>query len=72
MKTFFVLLIISFAVVLVMMLVLSFVKRRQARTSHGLTGICHESGGEMCGCCRAAYTQGKEKCSQEGNRASRR
>lgn len=59
MKTFFLLLLISFCLVLALILFLSFAKRRQGRTRHGLTGMCHESGGEMCGCCSSAYSSGK-------------
>jgi len=66
MKTFLVLLIISFFLVMAMILVLSFAKRRQERTSHGLTGMCHESGGEMCGCCSAAYSTDKKTCNPTG------
>ncbi len=38
-------------------LLINVCRRRAARTRHGLTGMCHERGGEMCGCCAAALQQ---------------
>ncbi|MGB3212186.1 MAG: hypothetical protein WBB19_15905 [Desulforhopalus sp.] len=49
--TFILTLAITFSLLLVSAVLLSYCKRRQSRTSHGLTGMCHESGGTMCGCC---------------------
>jgi len=35
-------------------LLINFCRRRAARTRHPLTTMCHESGGEMCGCCASS------------------
>ena len=32
-------------------LLFNFARRRVRKTSHGLTGMCHESGGTMCCSC---------------------
>jgi hypothetical protein len=53
MMTFILTLTITLSLLLLAALFLSYCKRRQNRTSHGLTGMCHESGGAMCGCCGA-------------------
>lgn len=42
---------IAFVLLLAAAALISYCKRRQGRTSHGLTGMCHETGGKMCGCC---------------------
>ena len=41
----------SFMVILVAALVINFSKRRQRKSPHGLTGMCHRSGGVACGSC---------------------
>jgi hypothetical protein len=51
MTTFLITFSITFSLLLATVVLISFCKRRQNRTSHGLTGMCHESGGTMCGCC---------------------
>jgi hypothetical protein len=51
MTTFIFNLIITFFLLVTTTLLISYCKRRQSRTSHGLTGMCHESGGTMCGGC---------------------
>gem|GEM_PF-4659540 len=51
MKTFILTLIISFGLLLAAIFILSYCKRRQSRTSHGLTGMCHQTGGAMCSSC---------------------
>ncbi|WP_228854392.1 hypothetical protein [Desulfomarina profundi] len=48
---FLILLAIAFSLVLTTALIISFCKRRQNRTRHGLTGMCHQSGGTMCESC---------------------
>jgi hypothetical protein len=53
MVNFILTLAIAFCLLLGSSLLVSYCKRRQARTSHGLTGMCHESGGRMCGGCGA-------------------
>ena len=44
-------------------LIINFAKRSTRRTSHGLTGMCHESGGTMCSSCTSQMT-GKSNCSK--------
>jgi hypothetical protein len=51
MKTFVLTLIISFGLLLAAIFILSYCKRRQSRTNHGLTGMCHQTGGAMCSSC---------------------
>jgi hypothetical protein len=51
MMTFFLTLIISFGLLLVAIFTLSYCKRRQSATKHGLTGMCHKTGGAMCSSC---------------------
>ncbi len=48
---FLVLLTTAFFLILATALIISFCKRKQNRTRHGLTGMCHRSGGTMCGSC---------------------
>ncbi|WP_457575512.1 hypothetical protein [Desulfomarina sp.] len=55
---FLILLTTAFCLILTTALVISFCKRRQNRTRHGLTGMCHQSGGAMCGSC-ASQMQNK-------------
>ncbi|WP_339136679.1 MAG: hypothetical protein WGN25_02195 [Candidatus Electrothrix sp. GW3-4] len=42
---------ISFMVILVAALIINFSKRRQRKSPHGLTGMCHRSGRVVCGSC---------------------
>jgi hypothetical protein len=42
---------VSFMVILVAALIINFSKRRQRKSPHGLTGMCHKSGGVVCGEC---------------------
>jgi len=42
---------ISFIVILVAGLLINFAKRRQRKSPHGLTGMCHKTGGVVCGKC---------------------
>ena len=51
MITFILTLIISFGLLLAAIFTLSYCKRRQNRTSHGLTGMCNKTGGAMCSSC---------------------
>ncbi|EKD38713.1 MAG: hypothetical protein ACD_75C00632G0001 [uncultured bacterium] len=51
MTTFLLTLAITFVLLLTAGVTISYCKRRQSATSHGLTGMCHETGGTMCGCC---------------------
>jgi hypothetical protein len=51
MKLFIPYLAITFVLLLTIAGLISYCKRRQAKTRHGLTGMCHETGGTMCGSC---------------------
>ena len=42
---------ITFLLILFTAVLISYCKRRQSRTRHGLTGMCHQSGGTMCNTC---------------------
>lgn len=64
METFILLLSITFFSILATALIVSFCKKRQARTNHGLTGMCHKSGGEMGTCCSAKMFEPKKSCLQ--------
>lgn len=44
-------LILTFPLILFTAVLISYCKRRQNKTPHGLTGMCHQSGGTMCSCC---------------------
>lgn len=64
MTTFILTLTITFVLLLVIGPFISFSKRRQRKTSHGLTGMCHETGGEMCGCCSSSMLNVRTKSRQ--------
>lgn len=51
MTTFLGLFLITLLVMVGGCLIINFCKRRTRKTSHGLTGMCHETGGKMCSCC---------------------
>ena len=53
MMTFLTYLATTFALLLFVAVLISYCKRRQAGTRHGLTGMCHRTGGAMCGSCNA-------------------
>ncbi|WPD22385.1 MAG: hypothetical protein SD837_19625 [Candidatus Electrothrix scaldis] len=42
---------ISFLVIAGCALLINFSKRRQRKSPHGLTGMCHRTGGAVCGKC---------------------
>ncbi|XCN73412.1 MAG: hypothetical protein Q3M24_01275 [Candidatus Electrothrix aestuarii] len=42
---------ISFLVIAGSALLINFSKRRQRKSPHGLTGMCHRTGGAVCGKC---------------------
>ena len=66
MITFILTLSITFVLLLIIGPFISYSKRRQRKTRHGLTGMCHETGGEMCGCCSSSVlnnrTQTRQSC----------
>jgi hypothetical protein len=64
MKIFLLTLGISFVVLLVAGLVINFTKRRQQKSPHGLTGMCHRTGGVACGSC------GERRKENDSNRDS--
>ena len=53
MKTFLLLLMFTFPLLLIMAFMVNFARRRLRRTRHGLTGMCHKDGGAMCCSCSA-------------------
>jgi hypothetical protein len=59
MTTFILSLSLTFALILGTTVLISYCKRRQARTKHGLTGMCHKSGGAMGSCCSAKMFEAK-------------
>ncbi len=61
MMTFLTYLATTFALLLFVAVLISFCKRRQSRTRHGLTGMCHRSGGAMCSSCNAKLKITPEK-----------
>ena len=66
MITFILTLTITFVLLPTIGFFIGFSKRRQRQTNHGLTGMCHETGGEMCGCCSSSLlnvrTQTRQSC----------
>ena len=52
---------ISFMVILVAALIINFSKRRQRKSPHGLTGMCHRSGGVVCGSCGGRKEDGSHR-----------
>lgn len=59
MTTFILSLLLTFSLILGTAVLISYCKRRQARTNHGLTGMCHKSGGAMGSCCSAKMFEAK-------------
>ncbi|OGR18621.1 MAG: hypothetical protein A2X81_02955 [Desulfobacterales bacterium GWB2_56_26] len=54
MTTFILTMTITFVLLPTIGFFIGFSKRRQRQTKHGLTGMCHKTGGEMCGCCSSS------------------
>ncbi len=52
MSELFLTLAISFLVIVFFALLLNFCRRRLRKTPHGLTGMCHKTGEEMCSTCQ--------------------
>lgn len=52
---------ITFLLILFTAVLISYCKRRQNRTRHGLTGMCHQSGGTMCSNCSSQLQNGPDK-----------
>ena len=42
---------LTFGLLLAALFTLSYCKRRQSKTRHGLSGMCHKTGGTMCASC---------------------
>ncbi len=55
---------ITFFLILFIAVLISFCKRRQNRTRHGLTGMCHRDGGTMCNTCGS---QLQDRTDKNGN-----
>lgn len=53
MKTFLLLIMFTFPLLLIVACMISSSRRKLRRTKHGLTGMCHSSGGTMCCSCTA-------------------
>lgn len=51
MNVFFTTLLITLPLFIGAALLFNFSKKRIRKTSHGLTGMCHDSGGTMCCSC---------------------
>lgn len=64
MQNYLFMLAITFTVVVSAALVVNFCKGRARNTKHGLTGMCHKSGGTMCACSASKLTP------QEGHNPS--
>lgn len=60
---------ITFCLILVTAVLINFCKKRQNRSRHGLTGMCHQSGGAMCSSCNSQLQkkQGKEDSRNYGD-----
>ena len=52
MSEYFLTLIITFVVISLMAFLINYCRRRLRKTPHGLTGMCHKSGGTMCSSCQ--------------------
>jgi apolipoprotein N-acyltransferase len=64
MRQFISLFLITFAVLLAFAWLFIFCRRRLNRTRHGLTGMCHQSGGAMCSTCGTALREQPPTCTQ--------
>ena len=51
-KIFPLTLLITTLTVIVVGLLINFCRKRLAKTPHGLSGMCHQQGGEICSSCR--------------------
>ena len=60
MTTFILFLFLTFSIILATAVLISYCKKRQSKTNHGLTGMCHKSGGAMGSCCSAKMFEGKK------------
>ncbi len=53
MKTFILLMMFTFPLLLIMAFMINFCRRRLRGSKHSLTGMCHKDGGTMCCSCSA-------------------
>lgn len=65
MATFLLMFTITFLIVSSAALIINFSKQRANRTNHGLTGLCHKSGGTMCSSCGSQLTSETPSPTQE-------
>lgn len=56
MMTFVLLFTITFLVISMAALLINHCKQQANKTRHGLTGMCHKSGGVMCSSCTSQYS----------------
>lgn len=61
MKMFLATLIISIIVITLFGLLINFCRKRLANTKHGLSGMCHRHGGEICSSCGEEANNRQEK-----------
>lgn len=54
-------LVVAFFLFLATAVLISYCKKREGRTRHGLTGMCHQSGGQMCSSCSSQIESDPEK-----------
>lgn len=67
MTLFAITLILTFVVVVAAILGLSYCKRQQRHGKHGLTGMCHDSGGAVCSSCAGLVgTRSQVSCQGKG------
>ncbi|MBU0943886.1 MAG: hypothetical protein KJ804_01965 [Proteobacteria bacterium] len=50
---FLITLLITFSLIVFVVVLISYCKKRQGKTRHGLTGMCHQNGGTMCSSCNS-------------------
>ena len=60
-KMYLLTLLITTLTILLVGLLINFCRKRLAKTPHGLSGMCHQTGGEMCSSCGGNAGNGKEK-----------
>lgn len=60
MKIFLLTLGITCLTIILVGLLVNFCRRRLAKTPHGLSGICHQKGGEVCSSCTEKAGNGRD------------
>ncbi|MCK5194939.1 MAG: hypothetical protein KAQ71_14095, partial [Desulfobulbaceae bacterium] len=67
MKLFVITLICSFTVLILVPLLINFCRKRLRKTPHGLTGMCHQTGGSVCDSCQDKVTKSSTGVVQNRN-----